>query len=155
MTPVRALLMGCLVGWSFICSASGDSENQVVSETTIAHPVWQQMVETMGISENFPSLVVYGPSGRCVFRTDPELDFDASSLEPPHELPAQDCDLFISEGIGSSVPRQSDFWTIRLTLLDYEFCKACVHAEAELRTFVESNPDVWRLELTRVTAQSN
>ena len=147
--------------WGFpVAASSDDSINEpIISEALFPPHQWDAMIEIFSFSEKFPSINIYDRSGICIVQLELTVDWSSDTIHPPEALTSDgSCDHYIPEGFGSSELRETAYWTVRLQTLGDEFrdfCTACVHVENELRAMVEKYPELWMLEIARVSGASS
>lgn len=132
-----------------VCGSNSGA--QVIKEHEISIEQWKTVSKALKFPASFPNLMMYDPDGKCVASLEPSKTWSASSLSPPEKLePDPECNSFISEGIGSTAASGTGMWTIRLNVLGYDICGACVHAENELRAWVNQDPESRQLTIARI-----
>lgn len=128
-----------------------DCDAQVVKEHEISIEQWKTVSNALNFPESFPNFIVYNPDGECHASQEPSKEWSASALSPPEQVERDsDCKSFISDGIGSTTGKSTDKWTVRLNILGYDFCDACVHVEKELRAWVNEDPESRQLSIARI-----
>ncbi len=133
------------------CSTAFATEDSI-SEKTVGMEAFLRDVGTYGLSQEWPSLVIYNRQGLCAYRGVPDVKWDAVNLaEASDRKDAQKgCDLVAGNEAGSSKPQASDRRLVLFYTLDAPFCDNCRKVEAELRQLQAADPKGWTIRVTRV-----
>ena len=144
---MRSALIACLA----VCSTAFASEDSI-SEKTVGMEAFLKDVGTYGLSQEWPSLVIYNRQGLCAYRGVPDVKWDAANLaEAADRKDAQKgCDLVTGSEAGSAKPQASDRRLVLFYTLDAPFCDNCRKVEAELRQLQAADPKGWTIRVTRV-----
>ncbi|TVR96508.1 MAG: hypothetical protein EA418_05210 [Wenzhouxiangellaceae bacterium] len=133
--------------WLLLLVAS----SALASEYRIKFERYQQMASWFSYPDELPFVTFFAKDGRCVLQQELDLDWTATRLASPETLvPDPECRIFRSDGPGTQGLTSQSRWHIHLWTLDIDSCPVCEHAETQLRSLLEENPDQFSLTISRV-----